>query len=187
VSTLFGSSISRSSQPGPEATFTFARDHCDTEQYIRASGIPFTFSRQSLYTDFLPLLGGEDGVIRDPAGDGRFAPVLRDDVADVLGNLLAQSGHDGLTYTLTGPEAHTLAEIADLQTRLTGQRVTFEDETLEQAYASRAGYGAPAWEVDGWVTTYKAIAAGEWDIVTDDVRRVAGHDPFPSSSSSSLD
>jgi uncharacterized protein YbjT (DUF2867 family) len=79
VSTLFGSSISRSSQPGPEATFTFARDHYDTEQYFRASVIPFTFSRQSLYAYFLPLLGGEDGVIRGPAGDGRFAPVLPDD------------------------------------------------------------------------------------------------------------
>jgi NAD(P)H dehydrogenase (quinone) len=52
--------------------------------------------------------------------------------------------------------------------------VTFENETVEQAYASRAGYGAPAWEVDGWVTTCTAIAAGEWDIVTDDV---SGHDP----------
>jgi uncharacterized protein YbjT (DUF2867 family) len=161
----------------PEATFTFARDHYDTEQYIRSSGIPFTFSRQSLYADFLPLLGGEDGVIRGPAGDGRLAPVLRDDVADVLANVLVQSGHVGVTYTLTGPETHTLAEIADLVTTLTGQRVTFENETLEQAYASRAVYGAPAWEVEGWVTTYTAIAAGEWDIVTDDVRRVAGHDP----------
>jgi uncharacterized protein YbjT (DUF2867 family) len=161
----------------PRATFTLARDHYDTEQYIRASRVPFTFSRQSLYADFLPLLGGEDGVIRGPAGEGRFAPVLRDDVADVLANVLVQSGHDGLTYTLTGPETHMLTEIADLLTRLTGRRVTFENETVEQAYASRAGYGAPAWEVDGWVTTYTAIAAGEWDLVTDDVSRVEGHDP----------
>jgi len=40
---------------GPEATFTLARDHHDTERYIRSSGISFTFSRQSLYADFLPL------------------------------------------------------------------------------------------------------------------------------------
>jgi NAD(P)H dehydrogenase (quinone) len=163
---------------GAQATFTFARDHYDTEQYIRSSGIPFTFSRQSLYTDVLPLLGGNEGVIRGPAGDGRIAPVLRDDVADVLVNVLVESGHDGVTYTLTGPEANTLSEIADLLTKLTGQCVTFENETLEQAYASRAAYGAQAWEVEGWVTTYTAIAAGECDVVTDDVRRVAGHDPI---------
>jgi uncharacterized protein YbjT (DUF2867 family) len=162
---------------GPQATFTFARDHYDTEQYIRSSGIPFTFSRQSVYADVLPLLAGQEGVIRGPAGDGRFAPVLRDDVADVLVNVLVQPGHDGVTYELTGPETLTLAEIADLLTRLTGRRVTFENETLEQAYASRAAYGAPAWEVGGWVTTYTAMAAGELDLVTDHVRRVAGHDP----------
>ena len=162
---------------GPQATFTFARDHYDTEQYIRSSGIPFTFSRQSLYTDVLPLLGGDEGVIRGPAGDGRIRFVLRNDVADVLVNVLVQTGHDGVTYTLTGPETYTLAEIADLLTTLTGRSVTFEHETLEQAYASRAGYGAPAWEVEGWVTTYTAIAVGECDVVTDDVSRVAGHDP----------
>jgi uncharacterized protein YbjT (DUF2867 family) len=69
-----------------------------------------------MYTDFMPLLGGADGVIRGPAGDGRVAPVLRDDVADVLANVLVQSRHDGLTYELTGPEALTLTEIADLLT-----------------------------------------------------------------------
>ena len=52
------------------------------------------------------------GVIRGPAGDGRFAPVLRDDVADVLVNVLVQPGHDGVTYTLTGPETFALGGIA---------------------------------------------------------------------------
>ena len=37
----------------------------------------------------------------------------------------------------------------------------FEDETVEQAYASRAHYGAPQFEVDGWVSSYLAIARGE--------------------------
>ncbi len=54
-----------------DATFTFARDHFQTEEHIRASGLGFTFSRQNLYMDLLPVLGGEEGVIRGPAGDGR--------------------------------------------------------------------------------------------------------------------
>ena len=52
----------------PDATFTFARDHFHTEQHILASGLAFTFSRQNLYMDLVPLLAGEDGVIRGPAG-----------------------------------------------------------------------------------------------------------------------
>ena len=94
----------------PTATFTFARDHYATEQYIRSVGLPFTFSRQSFYLDFLPYLSGEDGVIRGPAGDGRFAPVLRDDVADALVTMVTEPGHEGATYELTGPEAATMTQ-----------------------------------------------------------------------------
>ncbi len=55
----------------PDATFTLARDHYATEARIRASGMDFTFLRDNFYLDFLPLLAGEDGVIRGPAGDWR--------------------------------------------------------------------------------------------------------------------
>ncbi|MDT0551254.1 hypothetical protein RND15_52760, partial [Streptomyces sp. DSM 41529] len=48
-------------------------------------------------------------------------------------------------------------------------------ETVEEAYASRAGYGAPEWEVAGWVTSYEAIAAGELATVSDAVPTLTGH------------
>lgn len=158
-----------------DATFTFARDHFHTEQHIRASGVAFTFSRQNLYMDLLPVLAGGDGAIRGPAGDGRVAPVLRDDVADALHAMLTRPGHEGATYELTGPEALTLAEIAVRVSRATGRKMRFVDQTLEQARASRAG--APDWQVDGWISTYTAIAAGEMDVVTDHVKRLTGHEP----------
>ena len=160
-----------------DATFTFARHHHATEEHIRASGLQFTFSRQSLYMDLLPLIAGEDGVIRGPAGDGRVAPVLRDDVADALAPMLSDPAHAGQTYELTGAEALTLGEAAALLTDLGDRPVSYVDETLEEAYASRAPYGAPAWEVEGWISTYTAIAAGELDVVTDHVARLAGHEP----------
>jgi NAD(P)H dehydrogenase (quinone) len=160
-----------------DATFTFARDHFQTEERIRRSGLGFTFSRQNLYMDLLPVLGGEEGVIRGPAGEGRVAPVLRDDVADALTAMLTEPGHDGATYELTGPEALTLNEVAALVSEFTEHPVVYEEETLEQARASRASYGAPDWEVEGWITTYTAIAAGEFDVVTDHVRRLTGHEP----------
>jgi hypothetical protein len=51
----------------------------------------------------------------------------------------------------------------------------FHNESLDEAYASRAHYGAPGWQVDAWVSTYTAIANGELAGVTDDVRRLTGH------------
>lgn len=35
----------------------------------------------------------------------------------------------------------------------------------------------PAWQVDGWVSTYTAIAAAELAGVSDTVARLAGHAP----------
>src|SRR5215213_9202851 len=147
---------------GPECTFTFGRDHWHTEQRIRGSGRRHTFLRDNLYIDFMPLLVGADGVIRGPAGDGRVAAVTRDDIAEVaVAALLDGDRHHGQTYDMTGPEALTLGEIAEVLSRFAGRPIAYHAETLEEAYASRASYGAPGWEVDGWVTTYVAIANGD--------------------------
>ena len=71
-----------------------------------------------------------------------------------------------------------MAEVAQRLSELAGRTVTYHPETLEEAYASRASYGAPDWEVDGWVTTYVAIANGELEAVSGDVAAVAGHPPM---------
>ncbi len=161
----------------PDATFTLARHHHLTEEHIRGTGVQHTFLRNSMYLDFVPFFASPDGVIAGPAGDGRCAWVSRDDVADVAVAVLTIPGHDGLTYELTGPEAHTLTWAAEQLTRVTGREVRYVDETVEQAYASRAKYDAPPFEVDGWVTSYLAVKAGELDVVTDTVERLAGHPP----------
>ena len=160
----------------PAATFTLARDHWATEEHLRASGLAHTILRDSLYADFLPLMVGEDGVIRGPAGDGRAAVVAQDDIADVAVAVLLDPGrHDDRTFNLTGPEALSLAEVAQTVSDVTGRPVRYHAETLEEAYASRARYGAPEWQVDAWVSTYTAIAAGEMAAVSDAVPTLAGH------------
>ena len=55
--------------------------------------------------------------------------------------------------------------------------MAYRVETLEQAYAARASYGAPQFEVDGWVTSYVAVATGELDVVSPTVAKLAGHWP----------
>ena len=162
----------------PDATFTFARDHWHTEEHVRSTGLRYTFLRDNMYMDFLPALAGTAGVIRGPAGDGRVAAVARDDIADVAVAVLLGDGHDGRTYDVTGPEAITLQEVAEELSRVTGRSITYHAETLEEAYESRASYGAPDFEVEGWVTSYAAIAAGEMDVVSDTVSKLTGHPPM---------
>jgi uncharacterized protein YbjT (DUF2867 family) len=162
----------------PDATFTFGRDHYFAEEGIKAAGLGWTFLRDSIYLDFIPFFAGEDGVIRGPAGDGRMAPVARDDVADVATVALTEDGHEGQAYPMTGGESFTLGEAAETMTRMTGREVRFVNETLEEARESRAPSGAPDWEIEGWVTSYAQIATGELDVVADTVERLAGHQPL---------
>ncbi|WP_328522298.1 SDR family oxidoreductase [Kribbella sp. NBC_00359] len=162
----------------PGATFTFARDHWHTEQHIRSVGVDFTFLRDNLYIDFVPGFAGEDGVIRGPAGDGRTAAVARDDVAAVAARVLVDSGHSGATYDLTGPAAFTLTEAAAVLTEAWGRKIRYEPETLDEAYRSRECFGAPAWEVAGWVTSYAAIASGELSHLSTAVEDITGARPI---------
>jgi NAD(P)H dehydrogenase (quinone) len=162
----------------PDATFTLGRHHWATEEHVRGAGAAFTFPRMNLYLDFVPYMVSDDGVIAGPAGEGRLAAVARDDVAAVCAALLSSDGHDGRSYDITGGEALTFAEIAAELSRLTGRSVTYKDETLEEAWASRAGYGAPDWQVEAWISTYTSVAAGDLAAVTDTVERFTGRPPL---------
>jgi uncharacterized protein YbjT (DUF2867 family) len=158
-----------------DATFTLARDHFATEEKLRGSGLKHTLLRNNLYADILPLFADEAGVIRGPAGDGKAGFVAREDVARAAAAILAEPmPHAGFTYELTGPESLTLAEAAAAIAEATGRPSSFLNETVEEAYASRAHYGAADWQVGAWVSTYTAIAAGELDRVTHDVDLLTG-------------
>lgn len=163
----------------PDCLFTLGRDHHATEEHIRSSGLQWTFLRDSFYLDFLADLAGEDGVIRGPAGVGRVAAVARDDVAAAAAAVLSDPrAHVSSIYDLTGPESLTMQEVADIVATHRGTRVTYHDETVEEAYASRRTWEAPDWQYDAWVSTYTAIAAGELDGVSDHVRTLTGRTPL---------
>ena len=85
--------------------------------------------------------------------------------------VLTTDGHDGATYDLTGPAAFSLAEAAALL------GAEYHDETDEEAFASRAKFGAPEFEVRGWVSSYWAIRDGSLAAVSDDVQRLTGRAP----------
>jgi NAD(P)H dehydrogenase (quinone) len=162
----------------PESTFTFARDHWHTEVHIRNTKLDFTFLRGNAYMDVLPWVVGSDGLIRGPAGDGRFAVVSREDVADVAVSVLLGEGHSGVTYDVSGLESLTMHQVAEAFSRVTGRTITYHPETIDEAYEARSDYGAPDWEVEGWVTSFAGVATGEMDVMSDAVLSLTGHPPM---------
>lgn len=163
----------------PDASFTYARDHYETEQLITAAGLDFTFLRPSFYLDHVANWSDAHGVIRGPADDGRIAWVAREDLAAVATAALLSPGQPGRAYDVTGSELLTLAETAERLAQVTGRPFRFQNQSVEEAYATRrADYpDAPDWELDGWVGTYLAIARGELAVASRAVEQLTGRQP----------
>ena len=164
----------------PDAVFTLARQHAATEEALAATGVRTTVLRHAMYADFVPFFAVlEDGqaVIAAPADDGRASFVSRDDLADVAAAVLLDDSPalDGAVLDATGPEALSLDDAAAVLAEVTGRPAAYRRQTVEEAWATRRPSGHPDWEVEGWVTSYRAIAAGEMSRVTDVVPRLTGH------------
>jgi uncharacterized protein YbjT (DUF2867 family) len=164
----------------PDAVFTLVRQHWATERALADTGVRWTALRHAMYADFVPFFAVPDGdgaVIAAPAGDGRTSFVSRDDCADVGAAVLLDDSpaFDGQALDVTGPEAVSLAEAAAVLGDVIGRPVRYEHQTVEEAWATRRPSGHPDWEIEGWVTSYLAIAAGELATVSDVVPRLAGH------------
>lgn len=164
-------------QASADSTFKLGRQHHATEQHIEGTGLGYTFLRSSLYADFVPYFTGDDGVIRAPAGDGRVSWICREDIADTVVASLQTDEYVGRALENTGPAALDLYETAAVLSRVTGGEITYEEETEEEAWESRRATGAPDWEIEGWVSSYLAIANGELAMVSDTVERLTDHPP----------
>jgi len=161
----------------PDSKFPMARDHYQSEQYLAATGVPYTALRDSLYLDLLPELFTKEGVVRGPAGDGAAAFVARPDVARVVATLLAHPPRRSQVLEVTGPEALTLADAARRLSARVGRPLRYAAETPAAGRAWRSQPGTPAWEVDTWLGSYEAIAAGEMRAVHPTVQQLTGQPP----------
>jgi uncharacterized protein YbjT (DUF2867 family) len=163
---------------GPDAVFLHGRSHGATEEMVGSSGIPCTFVRMSMWTDDIPNWFDATGVIRGPYGAGRISFTYRPEIAAVLAATLTEDGHEGRTYDVTGPDTVSMAELAALATEATGHPYRCEPVEREQWTARRLELGHPAWSVQAGLSSWDALDAGEFDVVSNVVRDIAGMDPI---------
>jgi uncharacterized protein YbjT (DUF2867 family) len=84
-----------------------------------------------------------DGVIREPYGDRKSAPVHESDIGAVAAVALTEDGHAGRAYTLTGPEVLTPRDKIRILSEATGRNLTFEELTPDQTRKQWAEEGRP--------------------------------------------
>jgi uncharacterized protein YbjT (DUF2867 family) len=158
----------------------FLRYHAVVEDAIRASGITFAHLRPNLYMQ--ALLGFRPSIISDgrffaPVGDARVSIVDVRDIAAVAVAALTESGHEGKTYNITGPEAVTHTEIGAQLSEALGKHITFVDIAETTMREGLLRFGFPAWQADGLVEDYGHYRRGEAACISTGVDDVTGVAP----------
>ncbi len=159
----------------PDSPVRFLRWHAEVENHLHRLGISATILRPNLYLQSLLAFTGtiSQGVLAAPVGDAAVSAIDTRDVADAAAAALTTTGHDGRTYTLTGPRPVTHGDIAAALGGATGVPVAFHDLPPAQFAAALEAY-VPRWQLDGLVEDYAHYARGEAADVTTAVADLTG-------------
>lgn len=166
--------------PEPPSAITFAHEHLGTEDAIKASGIAYTILRMHWYAE--NLLGSLPGYLATgrwytSTAGGKVSYVTRADCAKAAAGALLRPARNQ-TYTVTGPEVLTTAEIAAMASDVTGRPLQVIDVTDEQLAAGAKSAGVPEFAVDHYVVPFERnTREGKVELVTNAVELLWGDKP----------
>lgn len=110
-------------------------------------------------------------------GESRVGFLDTRDLAEAAVTVLTDDGHHGRGYTLTGPDAVTFGEVAQVLGTASGRRVRHVDATPAEHREHFARSGRPDAWIDHMMQLFALIRAGSFASVTDDVWQLTGHQP----------
>lgn len=123
-----------------------------------------------------PALEHDNSVIAS-AGDGKLAFVSIKDIADVVATVIADSQYNTTEFTLTGPEAFSHGEVAQLIAKARNTEVKYIAITGEELKAGAVANGLPEPCADYLVKLYDIAAAGLMASTTTDVETILQRAP----------
>ena len=164
-----------------DTTNPLASEHQDTEQALRAAGVPFTLLRNGWYTEnYTDQLDQylKQGEILGAAGNGRISAATRQDYAGAAAATLVQNDDGDRTYQLGGP-AFDLSELARVMTEVTGTRVAYTDLSVDDYAARLVQAGLDETNAQFVASLDASIANGDLETNSQDLERLLGHPPAP--------
>lgn len=162
---------------GYDAPTINGRMHGLSDHEVVASGLAYTIIKPHFFLQ--NLLGNapqiaKDGTLFYAMGDGKLPMIDVRDIGEFFARVLLTDGHDGKTYTITGPSAVTFHEFAAAVSRATGKPVAYVPVPVEAAVQGMKSWGMDDWMV-GMMIDYMAAYARSWaSDVTPDFQQVVG-------------
>lgn len=158
--------------------------HRQEEKIIEESGIPYTFLRPSAFMqNFVNYLGQtirNQNAFYLPAGDGKVSFVdVRDIAAVSVQVMTSDNRHIGKAYTITGQEAISYGQVAEILSKEIGKRISYTDITEDDARKGMEQIGMDDWFIDIMMESYSIIRAGYASQMTTVVEQITGRKPIP--------
>jgi uncharacterized protein YbjT (DUF2867 family) len=160
------------------------RLHIEEEKIIEESGIPFTFLRPSAFmqnfVNYFSQTIRTQNVFYLSAGDGKVSFVDARDIAAVSVQALISGSqqHLGKSYTITGQEAISHGQAAEMLSEEVGKRISYVDIPEEDALKGMKEIGMDDWLIDATMESYRIIRAGHASQTTNVVEQITGRKPI---------
>ncbi|WP_433330837.1 SDR family oxidoreductase [Spirillospora sp. CA-294931] len=154
--------------------------HWEIEQYLKASGPAWTILQPGAFMqNFVTGSGAfsEDGHLLGLAGGARMSYIDCLDIAACAATILTGSRVSGATHVLTGPEALSQAEIAELMSRALGRTVRSIEVTPEEMTVRLTARGLPSRFAEDVVALWLKAATGPASRTTSTVEALLGRPP----------
>lgn len=156
------------------------RDHAQAEEILKQSGLHWTILRPHFFMQNILWFVDEiktRGTLSLPLGSARLGIIDFRDIAAVAAKCLTDAGHEGRTYTLSGPELLSFYDVAEKLSWAIGVPVRYNDMPPAEFRELLVSFGRPGWHADSMTRGYVLMSQIANEELTEDVRRVLGRRP----------
>jgi len=173
-----------------EPRSTILRLHGEEEKIIEDSGIPYTFLRppafmQNFVTQFGHTIKTQNAFYV-PAGDAKMSFIDSRDIAAITSEILTKNNsessrqlYENKTYDITGPDALSYGQAADILSNVAGKKISYVNITEEDARKGMKQIGMTDWFIDIMLELFRTIRAGYGSETTTSVEDITGRRPIP--------
>jgi len=177
--------IAKQSVMGADAEpgITPGRLHRQAEKIIEESGIPFTFLRPNFFmqnfVNYYSNLIRSQGAFYIPAGDAKVSFVdVRDIAAVAVKSLVNDNQQKGRTYNITGGEAPSYGQAAEILSKAVGKKINYVNVTDQDARNGMKDMSMDEWTIKSMIELFEITRAGYVSEISPIVEQVTGNKPI---------
>jgi NAD(P)H dehydrogenase (quinone) len=160
-------SIPRKNETASSPIAMITDSHIKTENWLKESGLKYTFLKHNIYMDMLPIFLGdkllETGVAYFPAGDGKVGFTLRNDMAELAAAILTSEGHENKSYDITNNKAVSFSEIASDISKVSDKKINYVSPSHEEFIKTLSSAGVPMEYTEMFAGFGEGFKQGELD------------------------